>query len=97
MKTATRTLPARKGNERRTLVSESLTQKRADALERLIALLEGEGSPFRQRRQPTGESEANQMSLMARLRAAHASYAIASGVVVQIRPGAYVCSRLLTA
>jgi hypothetical protein len=93
MKTSTRTLPGRKREERRALLSQAMTQQRADALERLIALLEGGNSPFRQRRIPTGESEANQMSRVARLRAAHAAYALTSGVVPQMGTGAWLRSR----
>lgn len=93
MRTVNRKLPGCRRQKKQVPPSASLAQKRVEALERLVSLLEGDNSPIRQRRIPVGDSETNQMQRLAHLRAAHASYALSSGLVPKAGQGAWLRSR----
>jgi hypothetical protein len=93
MRISMKKLPGCKRLERCIPLSASLAQERADALERLVTLLEGSETPLRLRHIPAEENETSQLQRMARLRAAHASYALSSGLVPREGQGAWIRSR----
>ena len=70
--------------------AESLAQRRTDALDRLLALLEGNSPALQRRCLAAGDSESHRLRRLARLRVAHASYALSSGIMQQTGKGAWV-------
>lgn len=70
--------------------TDSLAQRRADALDRLISLLEGSSLTLSRYCLAVGDSENHQLRRIARLRAARAVYALSSGVMNQIGTSAYM-------
>ena len=70
--------------------NDSLAQRRTDALDRLVALLEGNAPSLQRHCLAAGDSESHRLRRLARLRVAHAAYALSSGIMEQTGSGAWM-------